>query len=155
MPMKKELIRKKAQCEDGVDKKYCTLRLLLVFVLLLLFCSQASYSQTDKKGNPENIYTTWVKLAMLGKNQSEIESYFSRKVPLEEVELIKGRIRKTVLDNLRRSGIEAKISSSYDLDDLNVLIDQVLVEIRYVGLEHDPDLRQTIKEEFGITLERL
>jgi len=135
--------------------KYIGIRLILSFLMLLLFCGQASYSQTDNKGKPENIYTAWVKLAMLGKNQSEIESYFLRKISPEKVELIKSRIRKTVLDNLRRSGIESKIASSYDLDDINVVVDRVLVEIRYVGLEHDPDLKQTIKEEFGITLERL
>jgi len=141
--------------KEGMKGKTIGIRLILSMLMLLLFCGQSSYSQTDRKEKRENVYTAWVKLAMLGKNQAEIESYFLRKVGPDEVELIKARIRKTVLDNLRRSGIESKIASSYDLDDINVVVDHVLVEIRYVGLEHDSDLRQTIKEEFGITLERL
>ncbi|MDT8448143.1 MAG: hypothetical protein RRB13_14720 [bacterium] len=136
-------------------KQAFLLRLVLAFVLVFLFIGEASYSQTDKREMQENVYTTWVKLAMLGKNQAEIESYFLRKIGPEELELVKARIRNTVLDNLRRSGLEAKINASYDLDDLNVVVSRVLIEIRYVGLEHDDDLVQTIKEEFGITLGRL
>ncbi|OGG99669.1 MAG: hypothetical protein A2600_12470 [Candidatus Lambdaproteobacteria bacterium RIFOXYD1_FULL_56_27] len=127
----------------------------MAFLMLFLFTDQVSYSQTDKKERKENLYTVWMKLAILGKNQAEIESYFLRKIGSEDLELVKGRIRNTVLDNLKRSGLESRIMASYDLDDLNVVIDRVLTEIRYVGLEHDQDLRQTIKEEFGITLERL
>ena len=67
---------------------------------------------------------------------------------------LKERIRNTVLDNLRRSGLAAQIAASYDLDDVNVLVSKVLTEIRYVGLEHDDDLHQTIKAEFGIVLRR-
>lgn len=138
-----------------MKRKSIALHLVMAFLMLFLFTDQVSYSQTDKKERKENLYTVWMKLAILGKNQAEIESYFLRKIGPEDLELVKGRIRNTVLDNLKRSGLESRIMASYDLDDLNVVIDRVLTEIRYVGLEHDQDLRQTIKEEFGITLERL
>ncbi len=138
-----------------MKRKSIALHLVMAFLMLFLFTDQVSYSQTDKKERKENLYTVWMKLAILGKNQAEIESYFLRKIGSEDLELVKGRIRNTVLDNLKRSGLESRIMASYDLDDLNVVIDRVLTEIRYVGLEHDQDLRQTIKEEFGITLERL
>lgn len=138
-----------------MSKQPFVLRWVLAFVLVFLFIGEASYSQTDKRLQSQNVYTTWVKLAMLGKNQAEIESYFLRKLEPGELEKVKTRIRNTVLDNLKRSGLESKIAAAYDMDDLNVVIHRVLIEIRYVGMEHDDDLRQTIKEEFGLTLERL
>ncbi|OGG94139.1 MAG: hypothetical protein A2508_02885 [Candidatus Lambdaproteobacteria bacterium RIFOXYD12_FULL_49_8] len=137
-------------------------RLLLVVCLLFLLNGEAGFSQTDKKEGPEpqppkmiNVYTTWMKLAMLGKNQAEIESYFMEKISARELDDLKQRIRDTVLDNLKRTGLAYRIHNSDDLDDINVVVDRVLVEIRYAGLEHDQDLKLSIKEEFGIPLERL
>ena len=58
-----------------------------------------------------------------------------------------------MIDNLKRSGIRSLIRNSSDSDDLNVIVNKIITEIRYVGLEHDRDLRLSIKEEFGVTLD--
>jgi len=65
------------------------------------------------------------------------------------------RIRSAVIENLRRAGIRTLIGEATDADDLNVVIRKIIIEIRYVGLELDRDLRLSIKEEFGVELERL
>ncbi len=91
---------------------------------------------------------------LVGKNQAEIEYYF-RNLDEKTIEQIKRRIRFAIIDNLIRSGIKGMIAKSSDADDVNVVIRKVITEIRYSGLEHDQDLRLSIKEEFGISLEKL
>ncbi len=123
---------------------------LLFFILV--FANANLYSQpADNLGN---LYTTWIKLALVGKNQSEIEYYF-RNLDKETLEQIKKRIRFAIIDNLNRSRIRSMIGKSADADDVNVVVRKVMTEIRYSGLEHDKDLRLSIKEEFGISLEIL
>lgn len=128
-------------------KKY-TLFLALIF--LMSTTANVALSQTNK--DPGNMYTTWVKLALIGKNQAEIEYYF-KNIDEKTMGLIKKRIRFAVIDNLKRSGIRSLIRNSSDSDDLNVIVKKIITEIRYVGLEHDRDLRLSIKEEFGVTLD--
>ena len=128
------------------------------FTLLLLFClvfSTVAMSQTaNKQNNAGNMYTIWMKLALLGKNQAEIEYYF-RQFDEASLEKIKSKVRFAVLENLRRSGIKTLIAKSSDIDDLNVVVQRIMTEIRYVGMELDDDLKLSIKEEFGVYLENL
>lgn len=127
---------------------------LVTLMLTLSFCVVAvnSYSQPAKVGG--NLYTKWITLALVGKNQAEIE-YFFRNEKDKTIEQVKRRIRYTVVENLRRAGIKRLIDESSDVDDLNVIIHKIIVEIRYAGMELDKDLRLSIKEEFGVQLERL
>ncbi len=117
-----------------------------------MFLAGGIFAQTAT--DPGNLYTTWIKLALVGKNQAEIE-YFFRNLDDKTLERIKKRIRFAIIDNLKRSGIKGMIAKSSDADDVNVVIRKVVTEIRYSGMEHDEDLRLSIKEEFGITLEKL
>ena len=123
----------------------------LLSILLLCFCSNL-YSQPDSI--PENLYTKWITLALVGKNQAEIEYYF-RHLDHSSLEQIKSRIRFTIIDSLKRSGIRNMIAKSADADDMNAVIRKVVMEIRYSGMELDQDLCTSIKEEFGISLENI
>ena len=125
---------------------------ILLLLLMVVICSMNLYSQPAKIS--KNLYTTWIKLALIGKNQAEIEYYF-RDRGEEEIERIKKRIRFAILDSLNRSGIKNMIAKSTDADDINIIVRKVMTEIRYSGLEHDEDLRLSIKEKFGISLENL
>lgn len=124
----------------------------VLVVLVFVFINGNIYSQPAK--DIGNIYTIWIKLALLGKNQSEIEYYF-RNIDNQTMGAIKKRLRFAVLDNLRRIGVKKLISRTSDMDDLNVVVNKIATEIRYAGMEHDEDLRLSIKEEFGIILEHL
>ncbi len=128
----------------------------VTFVLAVGFCFVAvnSYSQPAKTKSGGNIYTKWITLALVGKNQAEIE-YFFRNEKDQSIEQVKQRIRHAVVENLRRAGIKRLIDESADVDDLNVIIRKIIIEIRYAGMELDKDLRLSIKEEFGVQLERL
>jgi len=127
---------------------------ILSLVLTVSFCiiSVNSYSQPAKTGG--NLYTKWITLALVGKNQAEIE-YFFRNEKEATINQIKTRVRNAVVENLRRAGINKLIEQSSDADDLNVVIRKIIIEIRYAGMELDKDLRLSIKEEFGVHLERL
>jgi hypothetical protein len=129
-------------------------------MLVVCFCvfSFSSYSQPQPAAATNrgtgNIYTNWIKLALVGKNQAEIEFFF-RNEREAAIDQVKERIRHAVLENLRRAGIKRLIAESSDADDLNVIIKKIIIEIRYAGLELDRDLRLSIKEEFNIALETL
>lgn len=127
-------------------------RLVLVTIFCFVLFNGQGFSQQKK--DPGNLYTKWVTLALLGKNQAEIEYYF-RNIDEPLMNKIKERIRFTVLDNLRRSGIRHMIQKSGDMDDIRVVLQKIIMEIRYIGLEHDQDLRLSIREEFGVLLETL
>ncbi|NQU63910.1 MAG: hypothetical protein HQ517_06455 [SAR324 cluster bacterium] len=126
----------------------------LVLAVCLSFVSVSSYSQPTKAKTSGNIYTKWITLALVGKNQAEIEFFF-RNEKNQSIEQVKRRIRHAVVENLRRAGIRQLIEESADVDDLNVVIRKIIIEIRYAGMELDKDLRLSIKEEFGVQLERL
>ncbi|MCP4295723.1 MAG: hypothetical protein GY786_08970 [Proteobacteria bacterium] len=130
--------------------------LFLIFVLFtgnsLLWAQPASPPKTVN--NLGNLYTTWVKLALKGKNQAEIEFFF-RGIQEKSILEIKNRLRSAVIDNLRRSGLTTMIQKSTDVDDFNTVVRKIITEIRYLGMEHDIDLKLTIKDEFGVVLERL
>lgn len=124
----------------------------LMLTVGLCVISVNSYSQPSRTGG--NMYTKWMTLALVGKNQAEIE-YFFRNEKEATIEQVKERIRHAVVENLRRAGIKRLIEQSTDADDLNVVIRKIIIEIRYAGMELDKDLRLSIKEEFGVQLERL
>lgn len=131
------------------------LRLMRCLVVLVgIFSFVVSYGMAQPPKDSGNIYTKWITLALLGKNQSEIE-YFFRNEKETAILQVKERIRFAVLENLRRSGLKSMIARISDADDFNVIINKILIEIRYAGMEHDQDLILSIKEEFGVEIENL
>ena len=132
-----------------------SLRLIKCLVVLFgIFSFVVTYGIAQPVQDSGNIYTKWIKLALLGKNQSEIE-YFFRNEKESSILQVKERIRFAVLENLRRSGLKSMIARISDADDFNVIINKILIEIRYAGMEHDRDLVLSIKEEFGVEIENL
>ncbi len=130
-------------------------RLIKSLVALLgVFSFVVTYGMAQPAKDSGNIYTKWITLALLGKNQSEIE-YFFRNEKESSILQVKERIRFAVLENLRRSGVKSMISRISDADDFNVIINKILIEIRFAGMEHDRDLVLSIKEEFGVEIESL
>ena len=127
---------------------FITFFVFVAFVVTPAF--GASNTAPPKPVKEENRITTWMTLSLLGKNQAEIEYYF-RKLDKRELDDLKTRMRFTVMDNLRRSGISQLKDTASDADDLRVIRRKVITEIRYMGMEHDKDLKITIKEEFGVT----
>lgn len=125
---------------------------MLTTIAALVFLSTSSMAQPVKDSG--NIYTKWMTLALLGKNQAEIEYYF-RNEKEATIDRVKERIRFAVLENLRRAGLKTLLEKVSDADDLNVIIRKIVIEIRYAGMEHDRDLLLSIKEEFGVELQRL
>jgi hypothetical protein len=125
-----------------------------LILLFSIFSFVANYCIAQPAKDSGNIYTKWITLALLGKNQSEIEYYF-RNEKETSIQRVKERIRFAVLENLRRSGIKTMISKISDADDINTVVTKILIEIRFAGMEHDTDLLLSIKEEFGIELENL
>ncbi len=137
-----------------MDMKWISHYLKVASVLFCSFAFAITYGYAQAAKDSGNMYTKWITLALLGKNQAEIEYYF-RNEKEAAIQRVKQRIRFAVLENLRRSGIKSMIDNSSDADDFNVIITKILLEIRYVGLEHDPDLLLSIKEEFGIEIRNL
>ncbi len=133
-------------------KKSLFFKILIIFAFSNIIVGSHSYSQPSK--DTGNIYTKWKKLALLGKNQAEIE-YFFRNEKEIALSRVKERIRFAVMENLRRAGIKKLIRKISDADDFNVIVRIIGMEIRYAGIEHDEDLLLTIKEEFGVELESL
>ncbi len=125
--------------------------LLVLGMLLSEPAMAASNVKAPEQKKEENRFTTWITLSLLGKNQAEIEYYF-RNLDPKEMEQLRELMRFTVLDNLRRMGLKSLINTSEDADDLAVVRRKVITEIRYVGMEHDQDLKVSIKEEFGLNL---
>lgn len=126
--------------------------IIKILVILIVFTTYSiSYGTAQPAKDTGNIYTKWITLALLGKNQSEIEYYF-RNEKEASIMRVKERIRFTVLESLRRAGVKRMLDKSSDADDFNVIVTKILLEIRYAGMEHDEDLLLSIKEEFGVEL---
>jgi len=130
------------------------LPLKTIIGLLCFIMFTFTYGTAQPVKDSGNIYTKWITLALLGKNQAEIEFFF-RNEKEASIQKVKERIRFAVLENLRRSNTKSMIARISDADDFNVIISKILLEIRFVGLEHDEDLLLSIKEEFGVELESL
>ena len=128
------------------------LKLVITILCVLIFVGTYGFAQPAK--DTGNIYTKWITLALLGKNQAEIEYYF-RNEKEASILKVKERIRFAILESLRRAGVRSMLARSSDADDFNVVITKISLEIRYAGMEHDEDLLLSIKEEFGVELESL
>ena len=66
----------------------------------------------DNINTPGNIFSQWVKLSLMGYNQSEIEATLNV-YQSEEIQLVKRRLRRNVLNNLV-GGNQARHLLEYD-----------------------------------------
>lgn len=122
-------------------------------LLVILLLPPATLGQAPPPA-PINLYSVWVRMSLRGFNQEEIESYLRHLDPKTIIE-VKSRLRKTVLGNLELKKIKEQYLASRDSDDLRTVRASIETEIRFAGMQSDPQLREMIKDQFGISLKRL
>jgi hypothetical protein len=106
----------------------------------------------DNINTPGNIFSQWVKLSLMGYNQSEIEATLNV-YQTEEIKLVKRRLRRNVLNNLVGGNLKQDISLSTTEQELRYIRDKIRTEIRFAGLENDFLVRQMIRHQFGIAVQ--
>ena len=106
----------------------------------------------DNINTPRNIFSQWVKLSLMGYNQSEIEATLNV-YQSEEIQLVKRRLRRNVLNNLVGGNLKQDISLSTTEQELRYIRDKIRTEIRFAGLENDLLVRQMIRHQFGIAVQ--
>ena len=106
----------------------------------------------DNINTPKNIFSQWVKLSLMGYNQSEIEATLNV-YQTEEIQLVKRRLRRNVLNNLMGVNLKQDISLSTTQQELRYIRDKIRTEIRFAGLENDFLVRQMIRHQFGIAVQ--
>ena len=89
----------------------------------------------------------------MGYNQSEIEATLNV-YQSEEIQLVKRRLRRNVLNNLVGGNYKLEnISLSTTEQELRYIRDKIRTEIRFAGLENDLLVRQMIRHQFGIAVQ--
>ncbi|HEX7928705.1 MAG TPA: hypothetical protein VF678_14010 [bacterium] len=101
-----------------------------------------------------NVYSIWLRMSLRGYSQEEIESAL-RNMDAKTIEEVKGRLRRTVLSNLRLKNVRERFLASRDKGDLEDLFSTIQTEIRFAGLENDAELKHLIEESFSIPGNRL
>lgn len=119
--------------------------------LLLVGTPVIGLAQTNGT-SPVNIFSQWVKLSLMGYNQSEIEATLSVYQP-EALQEVKHRLRRNVLNNLMGGNLQQDISLSSTEQELRYIRDKIRTEIRFAGLENDPQIRTMIRHQFGISMQ--
>ena len=124
---------------------------LLVILLIGVHPGLGQQPPADKKGN---LYSIWLKLSLMGYNQSEIEAILNRVTP-EQVKRIKIQLRRDVISSLRRLNLQNEIELSTTEQELFTIREKIRTEIRFMGMENDIRLRWMIRHQFGITLQNI
>ena len=124
---------------------------LLVILLIGVPPGLSQQPPADKKGN---LYSIWLKLSLMGYNQSEIEAILNGVTP-EQVKRIKIQLRRDVISSLRRLNLQNEIDLSTTEQELFTIREKIRTEIRFMGMENDVRLRWMIRHQFGITLQNI
>ena len=128
-----------------------SLLVLGIGVMLTMMLPIVGIAQ-DNINTPGNIFSQWVKLSLMGYNQSEIEATLNV-YQSEEIQLVKRRLRRNVLNNLVGGNLKQDISLSTTEQELRYIRDKIRTEIRFAGLENDLLVRQMIRHQFGIAVQ--
>ena len=124
---------------------------LLVVLLVGVPPGLGQQPPVDRQGN---LYSIWLKLSLMGHNQSEIEAILNGVTP-EQLYRIKNQLRRDVLNTLRRLNLHNEISMSTTEQELFTIREKIRTEIRFAGMENDSRLRRMIRHQFGITLQNI
>ena len=124
---------------------------LLVVLLVGVHPGLCQQPPVDSQGN---LYSIWLKLSLMGHNQSEIEAILNGVTP-EQLYRIKNQLRRDVLNTLRRLNLHNEISMSTTEQELFTIREKIRTEIRFAGMENDSRLRRMIRHQFGITLQNI
>ena len=128
-----------------------TKAILIGLLVVLLVGVPPGLGQQPPVDSQGNLYSIWLKLSLMGHNQSEIEAILNGVTP-EQLYRIKNQLRRDVLNTLRRLNLHNEISMSTTEQELFTIREKIRTEIRFAGMENDSRLRRMIRHQFGITL---
>ena len=124
---------------------------LVVLLVALLIGVPPGLGQQHPADNRGNLYSIWLKLSMMGHNQSEIEGILNGTTK-QQLMRLKNRLRRDVLDTLMHHSLLSQIELSRTEQDLFMIRYKIRTEIRFAGLENDQLLQRMIRHKFGIAL---
>ena len=131
-----------------------TKAILIGLLVVLLVGVPPGLGQQPPLDSQGNLYSIWLKLSLMGHNQSEIEAILNGVTP-EQLYRIKNQLRRDVLNTLRRLNLHNEISMSTTEHELFTIREKIRTEIRFAGMENDSRLRRMIRHQFGITLQNI
>ena len=127
---------------------------LVVLLVAFLVGVPPGLGQQPPAGNRVNLYSIWLKLSMMGHNQSEIEGILTG-ITEQQLQRLKNRLRRDVLETLMHHNLHNEIELSRTEQDLVMIRDIIRTEIRFAGLENDRLLQRMIRHKFGIALQNI
>ena len=127
---------------------------LVVLLVALLIGVPPGLGKQSPKESREDLYSIWIKLSMMGHNQSEIEGILAGISQLQ-LQHLKNRLRRDVLNTLTHLNLSNEIELSRTEQDMVMIRDKIRTEIRFAGLENDLLLQRMIRHKFGIALENI
>ena len=128
--------------------------ILIGLLVVLLVGVPPGLGQPPPVDSQGNLYSIWLKLSLMGHNQSEIEAILNGVTP-EQLNRIKNQLRRDVLNTLRRLNLHNEISMSTTEQELFTIREKIRTEIRFAGMENDSRLRRMIRHQFGIALQNI
>ena len=131
-----------------------TKAILIGLLVVLLVGVSPGLGQQPPVDSQGNLYSIWLKLSLMGHNQSEIEAILNGVTP-EQLNRIKNQLRRDVLNTLRRLNLHNEISMSTTEQELFTIREKIRTEIRFAGMENDSRLRRMIRHQFGIALQNI
>ena len=127
---------------------------LVVLLVALLIGVPPGLSKQSPKESREDLYSIWIKLSMMGHNQSEIEGILTE-ISQQQLQHLKNRLRRDVLNTLIHLNLSNEIELSRTEQDMVMIRDKIRTEIRFAGLENDLLLQRMIRHKFGIALKNI
>ena len=131
-----------------------TKAILIGLLVVLLVGVPPGLGQQPPVDSQGNLYSIWLKLSLMGHNQSEIEAILNGVTP-EQLYRIKNQLRRDVLNTLRRLNLHNEISMSTTEQELFTIREKIRTEIRFAGMENDSRLRRMIRHQIGIALQNI
>ncbi|MBL4824835.1 MAG: hypothetical protein MK515_01875 [SAR324 cluster bacterium] len=137
-----------------VKMAFKTKVVLVVLLVALLIGVPPGLGQQPPADNRDNMYSVWLKLSMMGHNQSEIEGILTG-ITGQQLLRLKNRLRRDVLATLMQLNLSSEIELSRTEQDLVMIREKIRSEIRFAGLENDRILPRMIRHKFGISLQNI
>jgi len=127
---------------------------LVVILVAFMIGVPPGLGQQPPADNRINLYSIWLKLSLMGHNQSEIEGIITG-ITKKQLQHLKNRLRRDVLETLMQHNLHNEIELSRTEQDLVMIRDIIRTEIRFAGLENDTLLQRMIRHKFGISLQKI
>ena len=130
-------------------------KVVMVFMFVALMVGvPPGLGQQPSANKREDLYSVWLKLSMMGHNQSEIEGLLTG-ITADQMMRLKNRLRRDVLASLKRINLKSEIDLIRTEHDLALIRDKIRTEIRFSGLENDQLIQRMIRHTFGISLNNI